>query len=121
MIRNAYQLQEYQIVGGPNWINDDRFDVNAKAAGDTPPLQILAMSQTLLADRFKLVVHRETRQLPIYALVIARSDRRLGPRLQPAAVTAPRCWRRVDAACRRSPRHHRASGHRAACERRPAG
>ena len=98
MIRNAYQLQEYQIVGGPNWINDDRFDVNAKAAGDTPPLQILAMSQTLLADRFKLVVHRETRQLPIYALVMARSDRRLGPRLQPGGRglrrDAGRAWTR---------------------------
>jgi uncharacterized protein (TIGR03435 family) len=87
MIRNAYQLQEYQIVGGPDWINDDRFDVTAKAANsDTPPLQLLAMVQTLLADRFKLRVHRETREVPVYALVMARDDRRLGPRLQKAAA-----------------------------------
>jgi bla regulator protein blaR1 len=87
MIRNAYQLQEYQIVGGPDWINDDRFDINAKAANsDTPPLQLLAMVQTLLADRFKLRVHRETREVPVYALVMARDDRRLGPRLKTAAA-----------------------------------
>ena len=87
MIRNAYQLQEYQIVGGPDWINDDRFDITAKAANsDTPPLQLLAMAQTLLADRFKLRVHRETREVPVYALVMARDDCRLGPRLQKAAA-----------------------------------
>jgi bla regulator protein BlaR1 len=87
MIRNAYELQEYQIVGGPDWINDDRFDIVAKAANsDATRLQLAAMVQTLLADRFKLVVHRETRQVPIYALVMARSDKRLGPRLQPSTV-----------------------------------
>ena len=87
MIRNAYQLQEYQIVGGPDWLNDDRFDITAKAADSaTLPLQLLAMVQTLLADRFKLRVHRETREVPVYALVMAREDRRLGPRLQKAAA-----------------------------------
>jgi uncharacterized protein (TIGR03435 family) len=86
IIRNAYGLQRYQIVGGPDWQAQDRFDITARAPeGSTQP-QMLAMVQTLLADRFKLRVHRETRDLPVYALVLARSDRRLGPKMQPASV-----------------------------------
>jgi len=92
LIRNAYQLQDAQLVGGPDWIASDRFDIMAKAEGDPPPTPpgtagpIQLMLRTLLADRFKLVVHNETRELPIYALVLARSDGRLGPQLRPAAV-----------------------------------
>ena len=80
-------LADYQISGGPKWINSDRFDVEAKAVGDvvrgtegTRRKQL--MLQTLLAERFKLVVHHETKELPIYALVLARRDRRLGPKLR---------------------------------------
>src|SRR5947207_14637643 len=69
IIRNAWGLQGFQIVGGPDWVNKDRWDIVAKAEGDPPPQQYGAMVQTLLADRFKLVVHRETREMPIYALV----------------------------------------------------
>jgi uncharacterized protein (TIGR03435 family) len=85
IIRNAYGLQRYQIVGGPEWLAQDRFDVSAKAPEGTPQSQLLAMMQGLLADRFKLRVHRETRDLPVFALVLARADRRLGPKMQPAA------------------------------------
>jgi len=81
IIRNAYALQNFQIIGGPDWINVDRWDVVAKAEGDAPPQQMIQMVQTLLADRFKLVVRRETREMPIYALVVARSDGTLGPKL----------------------------------------
>jgi uncharacterized protein (TIGR03435 family) len=58
----------------------DRFDIQARAAGNPPfpPEQLQQMVQRLLADRFKLVVHRETRQLPVYALVTDGSDGRLG-------------------------------------------
>jgi uncharacterized protein (TIGR03435 family) len=80
-------LPDYKISGGPKWINSDRFDVEAKAAGDvvtgtqgTRRKQL--MLQTLLAQRFRLSVHHETNQLPIYALVIARRDRALGPKLR---------------------------------------
>jgi uncharacterized protein (TIGR03435 family) len=95
IIRNTYGLQEFQIVGGPEWINSDRFDIVAKAADDAPEARIsndapqarmLLMVRTLLADRFKLAVHTETREIPIYALVMARSDGRPGPQLRPAAV-----------------------------------
>jgi len=86
MIRNAYGLQDFQIVGGPDWINSDRFDIVAKAADDAPPAQMLLMVRALLADRFKLAMHTETREIPIYALVMARSDGRRGPQLRPAAA-----------------------------------
>ena len=81
MIRNAFQVQDSQIVGGPAWLDSDRFDVLAKAEGNPDQEQTRAMLRTLLADRFKLVVHSETRDVPTYALVIARSDGRLGPKL----------------------------------------
>jgi uncharacterized protein (TIGR03435 family) len=86
MIRNAYGLQYFQMVGGPDWIDSDRFDIVAKAADDAPPERLLLMVRALLADRFKLVVHNETREIPIYALVMSRTDGKPGPQLRPAAV-----------------------------------
>jgi uncharacterized protein (TIGR03435 family) len=74
------------IVGGPSWIRSDRFDINAKAEGDPPRAQILMMVQQLLVDRFKLRSHVERRTVDVYALVKARADGRLGPRLRPNPV-----------------------------------
>jgi uncharacterized protein (TIGR03435 family) len=75
-----------QIVGGPPWINSERFDINARAAGD-PPRDVMAdMLKRLLADRFKLKAHPESREVDVYALVLARSDGRLGPGLRKPAV-----------------------------------
>jgi len=78
-----------QMIGGPDWIGSDRFDIVAKAEGDVVPGpngQLPLMLRALLADRFKLAVHNESRELPIYALVKSRSDGRLGPQLSPATV-----------------------------------
>jgi uncharacterized protein (TIGR03435 family) len=93
LIRTAYQLQDFQIVGGPDWITSERFDIVAKADGDVPPTApggppgpMQLMLQALLAERFKLVVHRDTRELPTYTLVLARSDGRLGPQLRPSTI-----------------------------------
>lgn len=96
LIRNAYQLQDFQIVGGPSWINSDHFDIVAKAEEGTPletpsldrtgPTRIQLMIRALLAERFQLAVHNENRELPIYALVLARSDGRLGPELRKSEV-----------------------------------
>ena len=83
LITNAYQLSFFQVVGGPGWVSTDRFDIAAKAPDGAPPEQTRAMVRTLLKDRFKLVVHMETRDTPIYALVKARADDRLGPKLTP--------------------------------------
>jgi uncharacterized protein (TIGR03435 family) len=88
IIRNAYGLQANQIIGGPDWIRaeGEKFDITAKAPEETKPDQMLLMMQALLADRFKLRLHKETRDVPMFALVLARSDRTLGPRMTPAAV-----------------------------------
>jgi uncharacterized protein (TIGR03435 family) len=93
LIRNAYQIQDFQVVGGPAWISSDRFDVIAKAEGDIPPAApggppgpMQFMLRALLAERFNLKVHTEQRELPIYTLVLARSDGKLGAQLRPAGV-----------------------------------
>jgi uncharacterized protein (TIGR03435 family) len=86
IIRNAYRVQGFQIVGGPDWINSERWEIVAKAEGDPPPDQLMAMLQNLLADRFKLVIRREMRDSPIYALVMARPDGRLGPQLHASST-----------------------------------
>jgi uncharacterized protein (TIGR03435 family) len=98
IIRNAWGLQGFQIVGGPEWINTDRWDIVAKAEGNPQGPQMLAMVQNLLADRFKLVTHRETREMPIYALVFARSDHAFGPKLHASTVD---CLKEMTAAVAR--------------------
>ena len=91
LITFAYQIQNFQLVGGPDWIGNDRFDIVAKMEGDPPPTipgsgpdpMMLAM-RTLLAERFKLVVHKETRELDVYALVLAK------PGASRARLSSPR-------------------------------
>ena len=91
VILEAYGLQDYfQLVGAPDWINVDLFDIEAKAPPDIPitsaslgaatsPLR--PMLRSLLAERFKLVAHVEQRQVSMYALIKARPDGKLGPSL----------------------------------------
>lgn len=81
MMAMAYRTQPFQISGGPAWFDSARYDIAAKS--ETPPKQgeIPLMLQALLADRFHLTLHRETKALPIYALVMARKDGKIGPRL----------------------------------------
>jgi uncharacterized protein (TIGR03435 family) len=81
LIRQAYDVHDAQIVGGPDWLASEGFDINA-TTGDKPPDQMRFMMQTLLRDRFKLTFHTEKRELPIYALVVARSDGKIGSGLK---------------------------------------
>src|SRR5688572_21386895 len=81
LISLAYRASSYQMVGGPGWIDSERFDIVAKAPAGSTPDQTTLMMRGLLADRFKLKIHAETREVPIYALVLARSDGKLGPKL----------------------------------------
>ena len=87
LIRNAFNLQPYQIVGGPDWMDSDRFDIIAKAAeadldekGMMPFPQFALRLQALLEDRFKMVTRWETREMPVYALVVV-TEGKLGPKL----------------------------------------
>jgi uncharacterized protein (TIGR03435 family) len=81
LIRQAYDIHLSQIVGGPDWLATQGFDIDATTGGQ-PPDQNRFMMQTLLRDRFKLVFHTEKREMATYALVVARSDGRLGSGLQ---------------------------------------
>src|SRR5262249_27894072 len=88
LITFAYDLANYQLVGAPNWAAGERFDVVAKLASDpaaaapagATPIRLA--TQTLLEDRFKLRSHRESREMDIYALVVARSGGAPGPQLK---------------------------------------
>jgi uncharacterized protein (TIGR03435 family) len=92
LITFAYQLQPFQLAGDPDWVRNDRFDIIAKMEGDPPPTPpgagpdpMMLAVRALLADRYKLVMHTETRDLDTYALVMARPGGKPGPALKPAA------------------------------------
>jgi uncharacterized protein (TIGR03435 family) len=80
LIRQAYNVKDYQVVG-PDWMMSARFDVQAKLPPDTPTEQRNLMMQALLAERFQLKVHKETKEVPIYSLVVGKN----GPKLKEAA------------------------------------
>lgn len=66
-----------RVVAGPAWINTSGYDIEAKPEDNTDPKHAWLMLQTLLADRFKLALHRETRELPVYALTAAKNGFKL--------------------------------------------
>jgi uncharacterized protein (TIGR03435 family) len=76
---DAYEIQQrMQLTGGPGWIETARFDVEAKAPDKADRPTVHRMLQSLLAERFNLVVHHETKDIPVYFLVIAKG----GPKLR---------------------------------------
>jgi uncharacterized protein (TIGR03435 family) len=80
LIQLAYGVREFQIAGEPSWVNDERYDVDAKAEGEITSFdQVRSMLQALLADRFKLAVRRETRTGRVYDLVPARGGLKITP------------------------------------------
>jgi uncharacterized protein (TIGR03435 family) len=91
LIRLAYQpVQEFE--GGPDWINTEHFDIEARAAGTPTRDEMIAMLRVMLADRFALQVRRDVRERPVYALTLARRDGTLGAQLK-----------RSDAECQNGP------------------
>jgi uncharacterized protein (TIGR03435 family) len=91
LILDAYRIPDRQLVDAPDWTRNERFDVNAKLERDAPIVRGSAGERqlalrSLLAERFMLRVHRETRQVPMYALVMARTDRKPGPLLKPSST-----------------------------------
>jgi uncharacterized protein (TIGR03435 family) len=89
-IRQAYRLQDFQVVGAPSWTDVARYDVTAKSPSGVGEAAVPGMLQTLLRDRFGLVVHNEMREMPIYALALDRSNGALGPHIArtPSAASA---------------------------------
>jgi uncharacterized protein (TIGR03435 family) len=93
LISNAYggplqPLLNPQLIGGPAWIDSERFDILAKADGSFRPgdSRVPLLIRNLLGDRFQLITHQEVRQLPAYEMVVARSDGELGPQIKKATV-----------------------------------
>jgi uncharacterized protein (TIGR03435 family) len=89
LITHAYGVRYDQISGGPNWAKTDYYDINAKAegeegAGPLTTVESRQMVQTMLADRFRLKIHRETQEVPMYDLVVGKN----GPKLKPSAPDA---------------------------------
>ena len=86
-ITNAWNLRDHQIVGAPDWLARDRFDIVAKEPeGTFTDEQRRLMMQALLRERFKLQAHLDTREMPVYNLLLLRADGHLGPDLKPTAV-----------------------------------
>ena len=80
VIQEAYRVKDDRLVGGPDWTGNERYDMVAKPEKPVSDEQARSMLQALLADRFRLTVHRETRQLPVYELIVGNS----GPKLKEA-------------------------------------
>jgi uncharacterized protein (TIGR03435 family) len=93
LVRLAFQLQENQIVGGPKWLFEDRFDVKGTGTASGRDGPLFDKLKAMLADRFKLEMHVETREQSILELVLARRDGKLGDKLTPSTTdctpTAP--------------------------------
>lgn len=72
LIQLAYNVQDFQISGGPSWMKSDRFDITAKAESSATFDQMRPMIQSLLAERFKLTIHREKKETSVYELTAAK-------------------------------------------------
>jgi len=86
LIGLAYEMPDFRVIGGPDALMNAKFDITAKAPGGATlgQKELLPLVKSLLIDRFKLKTRTEPRELPLYDLVIARSDGRLGPDLKPS-------------------------------------
>ncbi len=81
LIQMAWGLKEYQIAAGPSWIGEDHFDIEARSPEgmNFTPVQQQMMLRSLLTDRFALRVHSGKRELPAFALVVAKGGSKLVP------------------------------------------
>ena len=87
VLARAYDVKRYQIMG-PSWLDSERYDITAKVPDGVPKEQIPAMLQALLSERFKMTIHRETKEQPVYALIVSKG----GPKLtksEPGDVAGP--------------------------------
>lgn len=84
LVMSAYGVKDFQVSGGPDWADSERFDILAEAPDRADTRDLKPMLQALLADRFELALHRETRETAVYALVVAKN----GPKLHRSAPDA---------------------------------
>ncbi len=89
IIVQAYAVQRVLVIGGPTWYDDDQYDILAKSpTPEAAPAEVRTMLQNLLADRFKLSVHRATKEITVYSLTIGKNGSKLStpPADQPSNV-----------------------------------
>jgi uncharacterized protein (TIGR03435 family) len=89
LIQLAYSVRDFQLQGAPSWANSDRYDIDAKAASDASLDEMRPMLQSLLTERFKLTLHREIKELPVYELVVARAGLKITTAKDGSCVTRP--------------------------------
>ncbi|MEI9972687.1 MAG: TIGR03435 family protein [Ignavibacteriota bacterium] len=98
LIRLAYGVSDYQIARTTKWVESQRFDIVAKSAGDAAGLEgTKALVRELLADRFQLRLHRETKQMTVYLLVVAKDGLKLTPHDNAGPLLRGGCGRLVGA------------------------
>ena len=85
LILRAFEIKDYQLEGGPDWLGTTNFEINAKADGDATPAEFNAMLKALLIERFALRTRTQSKDLPLHVLTLARSDGRLGSQLKPTS------------------------------------
>lgn len=90
-IAGAYNVGQERVLGGPDWADTDRFDIVARSDQPVGDKGLMAMFQTLLADRFKLALHREPRNAEAMVLEVGKN----GPKIQPAPGDARHSWSNV--------------------------
>jgi uncharacterized protein (TIGR03435 family) len=87
-VKEAYGVEDSQISGGPKWFDSDVFEIDARTSVPANPDDLKLMLQSLLAERFRLQLHTETRQLATYSLVVAKSGSKLQPADEPGGTSS---------------------------------
>jgi uncharacterized protein (TIGR03435 family) len=89
LIQYAYGVQPFQVVDAAGWLQSGRYEIDAKADGNATRNQMFLMLQSLLEARFRLKIHRETKEMPVYALVAAKGGLKLPPPKPSGCVDSP--------------------------------
>ncbi len=92
LIVQAYTVQPHQVLGGPKWLDDSEYDIDAKADAPATQDQLRVMLRALLAERFRLALHRETKELHVYELLVDKG----GPKIHPASNSASSAARSLE-------------------------
>lgn len=88
LIQLAYNVRDFQISGGPSWVESERYDVSARAEGPATFEQMRPMLRSLLADRFKLTLRHESKEVPVYELVSSKDGLKISPMKEGGCVEA---------------------------------
>jgi len=89
LIMRAYGVEDYQVAGGPGWVETDLYDIDARPEGPASGEEMLLMLRSLLSDRFQLKFHRETKPIQMNVLIVAKGGPKFGPEFHPVKEGDP--------------------------------